>query len=487
MMTMKKILIISSLVLSSLLVYVSCDNSFLERAPLNEASDVTFYQTESDAIAATNAIYDIMQYGRMWKFEISVIGNRYNNDLGIIPRPTQFPSEYQATNGRRLSMWENLYVGINRANISLERIPAIEMDEELKARLLSEAKFLRGFYYFTLATFFEDVPLRLEPTTLENLPMAKSPKSEVLARARQDLQEASQVLPERSAQEPADLGRATRGAAIAMLGKLELYQQNFSEALQHFQTVINSGEYMLNDEYAPQFLVGGDNTPESVFEVQHAVGGGGWDNSNEGSWMSGWNASTQPDAINYGFGGAFQPNEEFVSAFEEGDLRKEFIIVEDGDDFFGTTYDASGTATPYGLRKYVFPKELEQQAADSDINFHIIRYADVLLMYAEALNEVNGGPTAEAYSAINAVRNRAGLNDLPAGLSQSAFFDAIVQERRIELFLEAHRTWDLVRWGLGPEVLGPINGFVENRHERLPVPQTELDTNPMMEQHPAYQ
>jgi len=240
-MTMKKILIILLIVPVSLITYISCDNSFLERAPLNEASDVTFYQTESDAVAATNAIYDIMQYGRMWKFEISVIGNRYNDDLGIIPRPTQFPSDFQATNGRRLSMWENLYIGINRANIALERVPPIEMDEDLKARLLGEAKFLRGFYYFTLATFFEDVPIRLEPTSLENLEMAKSPKSEVLDLVRQDLSEAAQVLPERSAQDPADLGRATKGAANAMLGKVELYQGNFAEAAQLFETVISSG------------------------------------------------------------------------------------------------------------------------------------------------------------------------------------------------------------------------------------------------------
>ncbi len=484
---MKKILVILLIVPLSLVTYISCDNSFLERAPLNEASDVTFYQTESDAVAATNAIYDVMQYGRMWKFEISVIGNRYNDDLGIIPRPTQFPSDFQATNGRRLSMWENLYIGINRANIALERIPPIEMDAGLKARLLGEAKFLRGFYYFTLGSFFEDVPLRLEPTTLENLEKAKSPKADVIEQARQDLLEASQVLPERSVQDPADLGRATKGAAIAMLGKLELYQENYSEAIQHFEAVVSSGEYMLDEEYAPQFLAGGDNTSESIFEVQHAVGGGGWDNSNEGSWMSGWNASTQPDAVNFGFGGTAQPNEAFVNAFEEGDLREEFIIVEDGEDFFGVPYEADRAATPYGLRKYVFPKQLEQQSADSEINFHIMRYADLLLMHAEALNAVNSGPTTEAYQSINAVRNRAGLADLPAGLSRQAFFDAIVQERRVELFLEAHRTWDLIRWGIAPEVLGETNGFVANRHERLPVPQTELDTNPLMEQHPAYQ
>ena len=484
---MKRLMIILVLIPASVLIYISCKDSFLERAPLNEASDVTFYQTESDAIAAINSIYDIMQYGRMWKFEISVIGNRYNNDLGIIPRPTQFPADYQATNGRRLSMWENFYIGINRANIALERIPPIDMDETLKARLLGEAKFLRGFYYFKLATFFEDVPVRLEPTTLENLPMAKSPKAEVIAQVRQDLTEAAATLPERSEQDPIDLGRITRGAAIGMLGKVELYQQNFAEAAQHFQTVIESQEYdITNQEYSAQFLAGGDNSPESIFEVQHAVSGGGWNNNNEGSWMSGWNSSSQA-SVNFGFGNGFQPNDDFVNAVEPGDERGVFILVNEGDDYFGVPFESSRSATGYGLRKYVFPKEFEQQSGDSEVNFHIMRYADLLLMYAEALNEANNGPTAEAYEAVNMVRTRAGLADLPTGLSQEDFFRTLVQERRVELFLEAHRTWDLIRWGLAGEVLTPTNGFIVGRHERLPIPQTELDTNPLMEQHPAYQ
>lgn len=472
--------------MTALLVYVSCSESFLEKVPLNESSDATFYQSEGDAVAAVNAIYDVLQYIRLWKFEITVIGNRFNDDSGLQPRPTQFPSGYQATNARLLSMWENLYIGINRANIAMERIPSIEMDEELKARLLGEAKFLRGLYYFTLATFFEDVPLRLEPTNLENLGIAKSPKADVVAQARKDLTEAIDVLPERAQQDASDLGRATRGAALGMLGKLELYQQNFSEAIPLFQTLVESGEYQLIEDYGLQFQSGGDNTPESVFEVQTVTGGGGWANDSEGSWMSGWNSVSGHTSINYGFGAGNQPSEDFVSAYEAGDLRESFNIVRHGDDYFGVPFDSAKSATGYGHRKYIIPAAEEATSGDSGINFHLMRYADVLLMYAEALNEVSG-PTAEAYAAINQVRNRAGLADLAAGMSKEEFFRALVHERRIELYLEAHRTWDLIRWGLAEEVLTPCNGFVVGKHERLPVPQTELDTNPLMVQHPAYQ
>ncbi|WP_044240864.1 RagB/SusD family nutrient uptake outer membrane protein [Flexithrix dorotheae] len=483
---MKKLIIIFSIIIGLSFIYSSCNDSFLEKVPLNEASDASFYTKESDAIAAVNSVYDVLQWIRLWKYEITVIGNQYNTDLGI-PRPNQFQADFQPTNERRLSMWSYIYTGVNRANLALEKIPAIEMDESLKARLLGEVNFLRGLYYFTLATHFGDVIIRTESTTISNLEMAKSPKSEVIDFVRNELKAAIDVLPERSAQESSDLGRATKGAALALLGKVELYQNNFSEAANYFKQVIDSKEYVLNEEYAPQFMAGGDNTSESIFEVQHVTNAGGWANDSEGSWMSGWNSSTQ-QGINFGFGMNIQPNESFVSAFEDGDKRKDYIIVEEGEDYFGVPFNSANSITDYGLRKYVIPAELEAGGAgDSGINFHLIRFADVLLMYAEALNEVNNGPTGDAEAAINLVRERAELKELPTGLSKEAFFEAIVKERRIELFLENHRTWDLIRWGLAEQELGEFNGFVAGKHETLPIPQSEIDANSLLVQNPNYQ
>ncbi len=482
---MKKILSAISLLILVSLVYIACQEDFLERQPLNEASDVAFYRNEGDAIAALNSVYDVMQFGQMWKFEITVIGNRLNNDTGILPRVADFPTNFLPTNERRLSMWQHLYTGINRANIVLQRVPPIDMDTELRGRILGEAKFLRGLFYFTLGTFFGDVPLRLEPSSLDNLTTPKSPEAQIIAQAIQDLQEAEAVLPQRSQQSGADLGRATKGAATALLGKIYLYQEDWSQAAAKFAEVINSGEYQLNEEYLPQFLVGGDNTAESVFEVQFQTGGPGWNNSSDGSWMSGWNGVTgHGEAINFGFGAGSQPAPNFVESFEEGDERLGYIVA-DGEDYFGIPFNASQSQTGFGHRKYINSKNDENGSGDSPINFHIIRYADVLLMYAEALNELNAGPTPEAYAAINEVRTRSGLSEL-SGLSQQEFFDALVQERRVELYLEGHRTWDLIRWGLAPEVLGPSNGFIEGIHEQLPIPQSELDTNPELEQNPNY-
>jgi hypothetical protein len=483
---MKRIFVYIIIFASSALIYVACSESFLERAPLDQPSEATFYQSEADAVAALNSVYDVMQYSQLWKFEITVIGNRFNNDVGILPRLTEFPNGFNTNNLRRLNMWPALYQGINRANIVLEKIPEIEMDEALKTRLMGEAKFLRGFYYFTLATFFGDIPLRLESTDLNNIAREKSPYEDVINQVRQDLNEAISQLQERSEMAPADLGRATVGAARALLGKLELYEENYAEAASHFGQVINSGEYALHPVYAELFLAGNDNLAESLFEVQHQSNGGGWANSNEGSWISGWNGVGGQGTINFGFGGTYQPNQTLVDAYEEGDIRKDFTIVADGDDYFGTPFNADQSATAYGQRKYILPAELEPGAGDSPVNYHIIRYADVLMMYAEALNEINNGPTQEAYDAINAVRTRAELDPLPMGMSQQAFFDALVQERRVELFLEAHRTWDLIRWGLGEEVLTPTVGFIPGLHERLPIPQSELDTNPLMTQNEGY-
>jgi len=484
---MKKLLIGLVLFVTVGIGYWACSDEFLERQPLNEASDVAFYRNESDAIAALNSVYDIMQRVRLWKFEINVIGDRLNDDTGVLPRPNDFPTNFLPTNGRRLSMWENLYAGVNRANIVLQRVAPIDMDAQVRDRILAEAKFLRGLYYFTLTTFFGDVPIRIEPTSLDNLAIAKSPQAEIVALIVQDLTEAKQVLPLRSEQASSDIGRATRGSATALLGKVHLYQENWAEAVAQFEEVINSGEYELNEDYLPQFQVGGDNTLESVFEVQFQAGGPGWGDAHDGSWISGWNGVTgHGEAINFGFGSGNQPAPNFVESFEEGDERRGYI-VEDGDDYLGIPFDASQSETAFGHLKYIVNKNDEAGSGDSPINQHLIRYADVLLMYAEALNELNGGPTPEAYDAINAVRNRSELDDLPAGLSQQEFFDAIVQERRVELYLEGHRTWDLIRWGLGPEVLGPSNGFIEGVHEQLPIPQGELDTNPDMVQNPRYQ
>ena len=424
---MKRIFIYLSLFTSSTLIYVACSDSFLERAPLDQPSEATFYQSEADAVAAVNSVYDLLQYNRLWKHEITVIGNRFNNDIGLLPRPTEFPNGFNVNNTRRLSMWPLLYQGINRANIILEKIPDIEMDESLKTRLLGEAKFLRGFYYFTLASFFGDVPLRLEATDLNNLAKEKSSYEDVINQVRQDLNDAISQLQERSEMEPADLGRATVGAARALLGKVELYQENYTEAATLFEQVINSGEYSLHPVYAELFQAGNDNLPESLFEVQHQSNGGGWADSNEGSWISGWNGVGGQGTINFGFGGCCQPNQNLVDAYEEGDIRKDFTIVADGDDYFGAPFDSDQSNTDYGHRKYILPAELEPGAADSPINYHIIRYADVLLMYAEALNEANNGPTQAAYDAINAVRARAELDPLPMGMSQQEFFDALTQ------------------------------------------------------------
>lgn len=483
---MKRLLTTLPIFLFLMVTYYSCEKQFLERQPLNESSDVAFYRNAEDALAALNSVYDVLQWNFMWKFEGLAIGNRYNNDVGQLPRP-DFSTGFLPTNERALSSWGQLYVGINRANIVIDKVSEIDMDAQLKARILAEAKFLRALCYFELSYRWGDVPLRLSPTSLDDLSTAKSPRADIVAQIIKDLQEAEPDLPLRSSQAAEDLGRVTKGAAAALQGKVYLYDQKWSEAAGKFAEVISSGEYQLNADYLPQFQLGGDNSVESVFEVQFQTGGPGWNTGSDGSWMSGWNGVTgHGDAITYGFGAGFQPNQGFVDAFESGDERSGYVVA-DGDDYLGIPFVGANSPTGYGVLKYIVSKNSEVGSGNSPINTHVIRYADVLLMYAEALNESNGGPTTAAYDAINEVRNRSELPDLTSGLSREDFFDAIVQERRIELFLEGVRTWDLIRWGLAGPVLGPTNEFQAGKNELMPYPQSELNANSALVQNPDYQ
>lgn len=474
------------LIISLLLAGTSCKKEFLDRKPLNEASDINFYRNAADAVAGINAAYNPLQMPRMYKQEITVLGNQYNNDTGINPKNNQFSSAFQPTNERLLITWGFSYVGINRANIVLQRVPAINMDENLKKRILAEAKFLRGFYYWILAKFFGTAVILTEPVDPSALNKANAPLEEVYARIVEDFTDASKDLPWPSEYAAADLGRASKGAALGMLGKVALYRKQWQVAADHFRTIIQSDKYRLNTEYMPQFLLGGDNTPESIFEVQFQSKGPGGFAENLGGWFSGWYGVPGHGAvINYGFGGGIQPSRDFVNSIEPGDDRRK-MIVTNGENYLGIPFDASKSTSGYGGLKYIVHKSAEGQAGDSPINYHVMRYADVLLMYAEALNELNSGPTTEAYNAINQVRNRAKLPDLPMGLNKQQFFNAIVQERRVELFWEAHRTFDIIRWGLAGTILTPNNGFIVGKHEKLPIPQSEINANPLIVQNKGY-
>ena len=301
-----------------------------------------------------------------------------------------------------------------------------------------------------------------------------------------DLKDAIQSLPSVTEYSDAEKGRATKGAAQALLGKVYLYDKNYEQAELIFGEVIASNNYALMEDFDQVWNRNYENNKESLFEVQFADGNSGSStpvgNNDKHYW------------VNVAGGvGEFLPTKNLYDAFEPNDPRRDYTMFNyDGQPFAPqlTTsalnldvFKKSWSSTGFGVRKNLVPMVLPNSLSANATNFPIIRYADVLLMYAEAANEME--KYTEARNAINQVRQRPTVNLPPlttdnAGTKQ-LIFDAIVRERRVELAFEQHRFNDLRRWGLAEEELAYL-GYTEARHRYFPLPQSEIDVNPNLVQ-----
>ena len=466
----------------SLLLLTACD--VLEQTPEASFTPTNFYRNADDAKAALSTVYDPLNssnlYGQiMWIIQDQATDDaEWGNGRSTANQPKNDLDKYTFTpaTGTFQSLWTTVYQAINRANTVITRVPGIAMDEKLKAQYVAEAKFMRGFYYFTLVRLFGGVPLQLaETTSLENLNAPRASVEDVYKQTIQDFTEAESVLPVSFT--GIDRGRATKGAAKAFLSKVYLTRQEWAKASTKAKEVIDLGVYDLWATFGEAFLLTNKNGKEAVFEMQ-ALGGG----VGEGSLMQGY-MRPNFDRVNGVAGFGDDPvTENLYKAFSPTDKRRDVTIK---------LYSAS--TTPAAPASVVFPgyvyKYLDPTATgngDGANNYPIIRYADVLLMYAEALNEQAAG-NAEAYSAINRIRKRAGLADL-AGLTQAQFRDAVLLERRFELAFEGHRWYDLVRTKRLISAMQAQNPTikVEERHYLLPIPQTERDVNLSLDQNPGY-
>ena len=471
------------------LLALGCDDGFLDRTPSASLIEENFYQTSDDAVSAVNAIYAPLQLASFYNRDYPVLVEPPSDDVTLTnTQGTIFNTFAFSTAESQLSeVWESAYEGVFRANLVLQQLPEITMDEELKARLLGEARFLRALYYWHLTTLWGDVPFvtTADPDNPDAFKIAKSPQSEVYALMTSDLQAAVEALPLEYG--GPDAGRATQGAAQALLGKVYLYDERYAEAQAVLQEVVESGVYDLVQSYGELFLEENENNAESVFELQYLdVGGNAWatedgPNANESSVRPRLNLPN-------GFGGFGNhlPTEDLVSEFEEGDPRLGWAVWREGDTYDEggargepEAYSAGWSLTGYNIKKGMVPIEPNDPSVGT--NWPIIRFADVLLMYAEAANAT--GDQATAIEAINRVRARVGLDPLPDGLGQADVFEALVHERRVELAFEYHRYHDLRRWGLAEEEL---DGYDPAVHRYFPIPQSELDVNPELEQNEGY-
>ena len=466
--------------LAALLLLGACKKSFLNVPPQAQQPSVQFWKTADDAAKAVNAMYANL---REWKnvsfapIAIESIGSD-NAEKGSSVTDATFFNSYDnfaisSTDGQLADFWTGQYQNINFANQVLDHVPEIEMDPTLKDRYFAEAKFIRAYSYFRLVRAFGDVPLRLHlPADASEYNIPRTPKAEVYAAMEQDLTDAAAVLPQ--SYPATEVGRATKGAALALHAKVALYQKKWADVMTYTTQVMTLG-YSLFPNYEQLFRVANENSSESVFEIQSKYIPGNCDASNsQYSQVQGVRGST-------GGGWGFNvPTADLVAAYEPNDPRKDATIIFRGETTpEGDLIPSQGDNPMYNQKSYVPFKDYPGACNEgADQNIRVIRYADVLLMNAEAANET--GNSAQALSSLNAVRARArGGNPITVlppvtTTDQAALRAAIYHERRVELAMEFDRLFDVIRQGRGPAVFGP-KGFVAGKSELMPIPQNEID------------
>lgn len=483
-----------------ILIAASCSD-FIDRSPIIGQVEENFYRTEADAIAGVNAAYAALQFeltpaGHFRWFwgdimsDDSEKGGEGDNDQFELKQLELF----QGNNNTDYlqSEWEANYEGIYRANKVLEKVPGIEMDEAKKNQILSEAKFIRAYFNYNLVTVFGNVPLVDHVLAPEEYDTPQSSPAEIWASIEQDLLDGIGVLPKKSEYPIAELGRVTEGAAQSLLAKAYMYQQKYAEAEAVLSDVIQSGQYDLADNFSSIFTLAGENNEESIFEIQYMnASGGNWgrNNANEGTFSNVFQRA-RGEFNGFGFNIPTQDlvDEFFAEGFE--DPRLEYTVFRVGDQMGdrGTfTKDAAGGQDHDYYTRKAF-NNLSEEAPFGDpnpnggTNDRVIRFADVLLLHAEASFHI--GDESSAHTSLNRVRQRVGLDDVTA--SGDALLDAIYHERRVELAMEGHRFFDLVRTGRAAEELGSL-GFQEGKHHILPIPDLEIvKSNGVYNQNPGY-
>lgn len=487
---------IATILFTLCLFMTSACSDFLEEELVGSHSNASFYKTETHALLAVNGIYTIVSFistdNALWVFGDVASDDAVKGGLAGDQSDIQFLEEfnYSRNNGYLEKIWKHYYEGISRANYLLYYGQDINMDAALKSRIMGEAKFLRAFLYFQLVNIFGEIPLKTNPPlNADEINKPKSSIATIYDQIEKDLTEAAAVLDE--SYTGADVGRATKGAALGMLAKAHLYQEAWEETLQAIEAVEALGIYALEPVYKNNFIDSTQNSGESLFEIQHLSGQSPKLGSHLNQWLG-------PFVYNgYGFD---VPTQDFVDEFEvteEGvpDPRLDYTVGREGQPWIdGRPFDPSWSPTGYMQKKHEQPKSEEPIIGDASLNYVYLRYADILLMKAEALNELNR--TAEALIPLNAVRKRARESYLydqdlsetatiPEGLlpdisgGQQEVREAIRHERRVELGFEFHRFFDLMRWGeqIAEQALLETN-FSYAEHRYFLIPLSEIDTNP---------
>ncbi len=473
---------------------ISCSDEFVNRDPVYSIDSENYFNSKSDYDNALIAAYDLLQssYVNVLLGEIAsdntlaggesqtdVIGFQQIDDMIHTP-----------VNSNLRDIWNWMFAGVQRANYILEFKD--RTDFEGKNQIIAEARFLRAYYHFELVKWFGPIPMNGDKrfSAGEEKTIPRSPVADVYASIEADLIFASENL----AAIPSQKGRATKGAALALLGKAYLYQDKFTQAASTLERVISSSSYSLVTDYNTIFEDEGENGLESVFEVQYTDkegAGFGCLQCSEGNVAVGFSGPRNYTGNLFTSGFSFNvPTQEVVDAFEVGDNR-EAVAILDIAAWAAATGASAGEGyehTGYFNRKYIPRKRSADAQGDLNLtnpnNYRAIRYADVLLMAAEAYNR-SGLDDAKARGYLNQVRRRA-FGDVNHDISASgaALTDFIWAERRVELVGEGHRFFDLVRTGKAAQ---EIDGFVAGKNELFPIPIEEIQfANGNWAQNPGY-
>jgi hypothetical protein len=456
----------------------------LNEAPAALITSEQFYKTESDAVAAVTSVYNaalnnggLTMYNRLFHLAFEIMSDDAIAGLRVTNADVRTISvlAHSTTNDRVDELWRETYVAINRANIVIDRVPKIEMDATLRTRLVNEAKFLRGLMYFNLVRLWGDVPLVLAETgslDKETIQVSRTPKEEVYQQIIKDLTDA-EALP--NTYTAGDAGRATAGAAKSILSKVYLTRQEWERAAAKSLEVINGPYgYDLFENYADVFNVATKNGKEHIFSVQCKSNVNG-----QGNRLA--SSATPVGIAGVASAGTDEPHASAYPLFDAKDKRREVTF------FTSLVSPTTGKTVTFEPRffKYFDPAQIGNPT-ESAKNIPVIRFAEVLLIFAEATNEA-GGPSTAAMDAINRVRKRAGLA-LLAGLSKDQFREAIYTERRLELMFEFQRWFDLVRTKrMITELHKAGKTNAAEKHYLQPIPQRERDLNPKLTQNPGWE
>lgn len=486
LMTLKKFNMKKICLLLSLILVMSCSD-YLEEESVSFLSDSQFYQTEADALATINAAYQPMATGSYYgQLFFSQVETKAEYALGRgSQQPTGVYKLDQTNIGRIANIWRVAYLCINRANAVLARVPAIEMNEDLKSRIIAEAHFVRALNYFNLVRLWGPVPLHKEEiASIVEFSFPRSPVDEIYSLIISDLLAAEEGLNLRSTQmAPTDLFRATVGAAQTLLAHVYLTREQYPEAMAKAQLVIASNEYSLEPNYLDVYDVNRQTHSEDVFSIKFSRIAG------LGSDLAAYTQNANAGYSSTGFRTVLGNKNSFLSTWEAEDLRRNVNV-------YNTPYDSTflTASEPILFKKYI---DKEAQGTHGN-DFPVYRYPDALFIYAEADVRADGNLSAQGLEYINMIRRRAygkPVNtpdvsvDFASGLSADQYLDIIFDERGKEFLLESKRWFDMLRYDRVEELLD-ASGFDYSPTVLLwPIPQEEIDNNEALtqaDQNPGY-